>query len=388
MELFKASEQWSKRPADERFWNLEEMLATCEGYRASAVEANVRYGELRAVADNGEVMVTGKKNVPARLTHWSFGQLAQRAGAPAGYLRALPATLAVQNLNHGLSRIDRADDEIAKVLFHKNGDYVMRAATGPAYSRVWNADIVRRLIEVTPKGWQVPPARPAGVEGERVRKAAAGDVLRLKKAGLSIEVGDDIAPAGLYASDHDMFAFLVNEDAAVNDGTGHALGRGFFVWNSEVGAASFGIMTFLYDAICGNHIVWGARGVSEIRVKHVGEANSKAFSGIRAELIKYADDSVSDLEAKIRRARSFEFGATKEEALEGALKFATKTRTLLNYKALDAAYDIAEQAERYGSPRSAWGLVNGLTELSQKSKHADERVKLDRAAGKIMEIDF
>ena len=389
MELFKASNQWSTRPADERFWDLNEMTKKCAEYKASACEATVKFGEVRAEAYRGEVCVVGKKNVTARMTNWAFGQLCQRADAPAGYLRDLPATLAAQNLNHGLSRIDEKTDEAAKLLFHKNGDFVLRAATSPTYSRVWNSDIVNRLAENLPAGWVVPPARPAGVDNERTRVAVAADVLRLQKAGLSIKIGDKIAPAGLYASDHDMFVFMVNEDKTVDDGTGHDLGRGFFMWNSEVGAASFGIMTFLYDAICGNHIVWGAKGVQELRIRHVGEAGTKAFRGIRAELIKYADESTSEISAKICAARRFEFGGTKDEAIAAAFKAIARTGgSWISRKKLEEAHDVAELRGRYGSPRSAWGLVNGLTELSQKSEHTDQRVALDRAAGRIMEMEF
>lgn len=389
MELFKASNQWSTRPADERFWDLTEMYEKCHAYKESAIQSTVKFGDVRVEAEKGEVKIVGKTGVPARLTNWAFGQLCQRADAPSGYLRDLPATLAAQNLNHGLSRINGERDDMAKLLFHKNGDFVLRAATSTGYSRVWNADIVSKLAVNLPAGWVVPPARPAGIENERTRIATSSDVLRLQKAGLSIKVGDKIAPAGLYASDHDMFVFMVNEDKTVNDGTGHDLGRGFFMWNSEVGAASFGIMTFLYDAICGNHIVWGAKGVQELRVRHVGEAGTKAFRGIRAELIKYADDSASDVEAKIKAARRFEFGATKEDAVSQAFKLIARTGgAWISRKKLEEAHDIAEMRGRYGSPRSAWGMVNGLTELSQKSEHTDQRVAIDRAAGKIMEIEF
>lgn len=392
MELFKASRQWAERPADERFWDLDEMTKKCAEYKASACEATVKYGDVRVEADKGEVKIVGKQGIAARLTHWSFGQLCMRAGAPASYLREIPATLAAQNLNHGFSRMDKdgtnADDS-AKLLFHRNGDFVLRAANGPGYARIWNADIADKLVNNLPKGWVVPPARPAGIENERTRIATSADVLRLQKSGLSVKVGDKIAPAGLYASDHDMFAFLVNEDKTIDDGSGHGLGRGFFIWNSEVGAASFVIMTFLYDAICGNHIVWGAKGVQELRIRHVGEANHKAFQGIRMELIKYADDSASDVEAKIMKARRFEFGSTKEDAVDAAFKSIVRTGgAWISKKRLDEAHDIAEMRGRYGSPRSAWGLVNGLTELSQETKHTDERVKIDRAAGKLMEIAF
>src|SRR5437773_1662559 len=110
MELFKASEQWSNRPDDERFGSVEALNEACQEYRKSAREAEgVAYKTLRVQAEGGECLLVGKQNIPSKLTHWAFGQLAQRAEAPAGYLRSLSPTLAAQNLNYGLAR--RGEDE-------------------------------------------------------------------------------------------------------------------------------------------------------------------------------------------------------------------------------------------------------------------------------------
>ena len=393
MELFKASNQWATRPADERFWDVPEMLQSCEAYKASSQEAQVKYSDLRFEAEGREIFITGKARTQARLSHWAFGQVCQKVGAPASYLRTLPATLAVQNLNHGYSKPAEMEmeEDYARLMFHRNGSLILRAATSLKYKRIWNADIVSRIQEYIPQGWQVPPARPSGVANERTRKATAIDVLRLGKGGLSIKEGDLIAPAGLYASDHDMFMFMVNETNRVNDGTGHGLGRGFFLWNSEVGASSVGIMSFLYDAVCGNHICWGVKNVEEIRIRHIGNADSKSFSSIRAELISYANSSVSDLEAQIKAARTYEFGgvgADKDAVVAAVLAYATKVKAPISQAIVSRAYDVTEERGRYGSPRSAWGIANGLTELSQESTYTDERVKIDRAAGKLLQIVF
>ena len=48
-------------------------------------------------------------------------------------------------------------------------------------------------------------------------------------------------PSGLYASDHDMFAFLVAPDRVISDGGGGSLMRGIFVRNSEVGDAALSV---------------------------------------------------------------------------------------------------------------------------------------------------
>ena len=84
MELFKASNQWATRPADERFWNLEEMTQKCLEYAQDSVQSTVRYGDLRAEARDGDLFLIGKQSTPARLTHYSMGQLSARVKAPAG----------------------------------------------------------------------------------------------------------------------------------------------------------------------------------------------------------------------------------------------------------------------------------------------------------------
>jgi hypothetical protein len=385
MELFKASNQWSTRPDDERFDTPEALHAAVSGYRAEAREATVPFNTLRTEARDGEVLLVGKSNTPARLTHWSFGQVATSVNAPGAYLRTLPATLAAQNLNHGLAATtDRTD---RRLLLHTNGALLARAITSEKYTRIWNSDITQRLLRLPDQGWQVPPARPArsGQKGSRI--ATEADVLRGVGFGLSINVGDAIAPAGLYASDHDMFAFMVNNDKRISEpGNPDGLARGFFVSNSEVGAAAFAITRFLYRHVCGNHIVWGASQVSELRIRHIGAADDRAFAQIHTELVKYANDSASDDEARILRTAQFILGSTKDEVLDRL--FSIKSLGI-SRKQLDAAYDATVECETVDvNPRSAWGMAQGLTRLSQDSVYADDRVALDKAAGRVLAVAF
>lgn len=386
MELFKASNQWSTRPEDERFATLDDLHVAVTGYRKTAGDATVPFNSLRVEAADGEVKLVGKMNNPARLTHWSFGQLSTAVGAPANYMRGLPATLAAQNINHGLAKTqDRTDRQL---LFHTNGSLLLRAITSDRYTRIWNSDITQRLLRLPEQGWQVPPARPALDNQKGTRKATAADVLRSNSygGGLSINIGDDIAPAGLYASDHDMFVFMVNDDRRISEpGNPDGLARGFFVSNSEVGAASFKILRFLYRNVCGNHIVWGAQQVNELSIKHIGSADDKAFNEITVQLRKYADDSAGEEEARIKKAATFVLGATKDEVLDrlfGIKKIGIGRATL------NAAYDLTDKIEIDGNPRTAWGMAQGLTRISQESPYADERVAADRAAGRVLSIAF
>lgn len=381
MELTKAHNQWANRPADQRFWNLAELLEATKAHHAAAVEAECNISDLRVEAVDGNVQISGKSGATAELTNWAFGQLAQRAGAPAGYLRELPATLAVQNINHGLKQRG-ADDAPATLLLHKNGGYFARAILSGKYGRIWNHSIVDRLMGLEADGWKVPPAYVPwnGCEGIRTRVATPADAA----LSLTVREGQTIAPAGLYASFEDMFAFMVNPERVIRDGSAEGLLRGVMVWNSEVGKATFGMQTFYFRGVCGNHIIWDAEDVKELRLRHIGDGvDGRAFAGLELELKKYLNSSALDTEAKIDYARKFVLkGKTAEEVVD----FIFGQRILTRKDAVAAYKAVVPEVD--GDPYTAWGYAQGITRLSQTTKNADSRVELDRAAGKVLKIAF
>lgn len=372
--LMEANHQWATRPADERFQSLVQMHAVTAKHKQSALESHAEISRLRVEGIDGDLRLVGKSGRSAALTHWSMGQLSQRAKAPAHYLRGLPATLAAQNLNHGLKEAKEGDK--AALLFREDDSsrigspkqLTLHAAVTDSYTRIWNCDIVAKLLELQARNpnWKNPRAYAVGGK-----------------------MSGEMVPSGLYASDQDMFAFLVDESRALAGSPG-GLKRGFFIWNSEVGATAFGIMAFLYDYVCGNNIVWNASNVSEIRIRHVGRADETVFDKLGHEVRRYADSSASVTEAAIRKARGYSLGASKMLALETLIEMAAKQGADLNDSQLEAGLQRAEQREeRYGDPRSLWAAVGGLTELSQEERNTDKRVKIDRAAGKLLRvIDF
>jgi len=258
------------------------------------------------------------------------------------------------------------------------------------YKRVWNHEMVAMLIRLREEqGWRVPPARPAFSGQPGTRHATEEDVLRDRGSnfGLSVNVGDLIAPAGLYASDHDMFAFMINENVVIDDGSEGGLVRGFFLAGSEVGEKSIWFCGFKLRTVCGNHIVWGAEDILEIKLRHVGEVR-RAFEQDAPRALKaYAQAGAAQEQAQINAARQKVLGAKKEDVLDTLVK--AKASPELSRKRLGEAYDLAEQyADQDGSPRTVYGMVNGITRLSQQTPYADVRNTLDRAAGKVMKIAF
>lgn len=390
--LYQASNQWATRPDDERFASVEEMLAATRSYASAAKTSTISSKDIELEKEGDNLRLVGKSGKSALLTHYSFGQLSRLASAPAEYLRRLDPDLAAQNLRAGFRK---ADDKQLKVLFHQNGDLVTRAVTTESYDRVWNYEIIERIVasQMQTLGWQVPPARPARPNQAGTRLATEADILPNQgDFGLRVKVGDPIAPAGLYASDHDMFLFLVNQMNPVSDGA-KLLNRGVFIQNSEVGDCSLRFKMFTYDNVCGNHIVWGVHTVTDISVRHVKGANvarGKTLNTARSKwqiMSKSATDTKA-METAIAKARVTEIGATKDEVIDAIFAFA-KPRSLsaLSRSTLDAAYQRAVETPRYGSPRTVWGMVNGLTEVSQTGK-TDERTELDTQAGRLMEMTF
>lgn len=381
--LYEANRQWSSRPDDERFWTVEEMAARCRHYADSAREVSTTFNRLEIVEHGDNLALTGPlMSDPAVFTHWSFGKLCTLAGAPAEYLRSIDADLAAQCLNRGLARREQSGST-TNVLIHKNGHSVVRAFCGDGYSRIWNADIVERLASLQERGWRVPPARPAHHSDPRSRPATDADCLDVRMSGLGIKPGDFIAPAGLYASDHDCFAFMVNEDNRIDDGSDGGLSRGFFVSNSEVGAAAFKVTTFLYRSVCGNHIVWGASDVSEVRIIHRGEANTRWIGDLGRSLVAYQSQSQDVERSMVLSAMRTLVADNSVDAVE-TLRSKFALPIARGQQVIELAKMESDECRNQFAPHSVWGVVQGLTRLSQRTNYADQRVAADRIAGQIL----
>jgi hypothetical protein len=359
--LTQASRQWSSRPADERFTSLLDMrdhMATIRERSRNVIVPSRRI-EVRPTADDKGLEIWGPNGVGYSPTHYAFGQLAQRAEAPAGYLRKLPAPMAADAINYGLQFLRQSDD--VGVLLYKNGADMARAVTGPKYGRIWNLDVVNPLIDHVGDGvsgdWRVP--------GE---------------FGRAINVNRDNTT--LFAGDRDMFIFLADETRRIEipnrrNGESGSLARGFFVWNSEVGAQTFGIATFLFDYVCSNRIVWGAAEYKEIRIRHSSNAPDRFFSEIAPALRTYTESSDRRVIETITAAQDRRIGDADAVSEFLARRFGPR-----RVQAIQAAHTLEE-----GRPVSTlWDAVTGATAVARGIQWQDERVELEREAGKILEL--
>src|SRR5215467_6670482 len=103
----RVSSEWFSRPADERYLSLSELLGAVRGRADRSRSRTAESAAIRVAANRDDTqrlaLVLPGEDVPLVPTHWSFGQLASLLGAPAIYLRQLPAPLAGINLQYGLT---------------------------------------------------------------------------------------------------------------------------------------------------------------------------------------------------------------------------------------------------------------------------------------------
>lgn len=358
MELMHANKQWSTRPADERFTSLITMRDHFTAARENSRQLVLASRDLLAIpdADNKGLTITGPNGGAAAPSHWAFGQLAQLAGAPAGYMRTLPSPIAADCINYGL-RYGRDVEDIG-LLLYKNGSISARAITGPKYGRVWNSDICSGLVERFGDGisgdWRVP--------GE---------------FGVHVDVTQ--ANTTLFAGDQDMFVFLADEDNRVEianrrDGKPGTLARGFFVWNSEVGAATLGIATFLYDYVCCNRIVWGATEYREVRMRHSPSAPHRWVDAVAPALEQYKRDSMGGITAAIQNARNARVDNVDEFL---AARFG---------KRLGAAIGSMAMAEEGRPIETMWDAVCAVTAQARSMGNQSDRVELERKGGELLTL--
>src|ERR1700761_8468222 len=292
----RVASEWFPRPADERYLSLNELARSvrdrADRSRTRVVESALIHVEAnRADPERLALMLPGS-DAPIAPTHWSFGQLASLVGAPASYLRQLPAALAGINLQYGLTS-HRAEQ--VKTLEIEDGRVELRAVTGPDYGRIFDHELVEAVQRIAGNGtgdtrWKVPGVLDwsTGIYNPRV------------------DVTQDTTT--LYASDRDVFLFLVDdlnpiEAGRLRDGSPDLYFRGFYCWNSEVGAKTLGMASFYLRAVCQNRNLWGVEDFQEITIRHSKFAGSRFAHEAAPALDKFANSSALPFVNGIKAAR-------------------------------------------------------------------------------------
>ena len=157
------------------------------------------------------------------------------------------------------------------------------------------------------------------------------------------------------------------------------LNRGFFAWNSEVGKSTLGLMTFCFNVVCGNHIVWGATDISQYLIRHTSNAPNRFTNDVIPMLHDYANQSMKPMEDTVRRAVNYRLPNRDDhwwKSLSGSKKF-TKGE-------VDIAIEYAKEEE--GQCETLWDLVQGFTASAREYEYIDARVDLEKRGSKLLDI--
>jgi hypothetical protein len=367
----RVSSEWFSRPADERYLSLSELFAAVhdrtERSRTRTVEsAAIRVEATRDDSERLALMLPGS-DAPVAPTHWSFGQLASLVGAPATYLRQLPAPLAGINLQYGLTS-HRAEQ--VKTLEIEDGRVELRAVTGPDYGRIYDHELVSAVQRIAGNGtgdtrWKAPGVLDwsTGIYNPNV------------------DVTQDTTT--LYASDRHVFLFLVDdlnpiEAGRLPDGSPDLFFRGFYCWNSEVGAKTLGIASFYLRAVCQNRNLWGVEDFEEITIRHSKYAASRFAHEAAPALTRFANSSPMAFSNGVKAARARIVARNDDDRTEFLRKRGfSKVETA---KIIDTV--LTEEGRK---PESVFDFVQGITAIARNKPHQDARLDLESRAKKLFE---
>jgi len=367
--------QWARRPPDQRFLTMKDLLAftTARKERSLQVES-VPVRGLRVIADSASdelTLLLPDGSNGGRMTNWLTSQLCGASGTRGDSVRRYSANLAANMLNEDLAREQTADGETidlgnGKLLLLDNpsGGRLARALTGPKYGRIFDADVVRAVLDNAGPAWKVPSA--------------------------SYAARDPKLATTLYASDRDVFICLVDDDHPI-EVNGEKLFRGVIVSNSETGKAALNVCSFLYAYICDNRTIWGLSGVEELKVRHTSGGPARWMAEAKPAIDKMLTASDAPLRAAIGAAQQFDVrrllaepkkGETLDDTLATWLRREADVSQTLAVAAVKSARE--KYGDRGGGPYSVWNLANGLTEQAHAIPHTDRRIVVEAAAGDLL----
>lgn len=363
------SAQWASRPDDQKYLDLSSLRADVARYRDESSTYNVLPREIVAKADgNGLTFdVAGRIVQP---TNYGFGQMARVISAPAQYLRRLPAALAAQCVNEGLRQ---QDEKPISTYIRENGSTTLRAVTSTSYGRIYDVDVVDAVMKIAGNGtgdarWKVPGCIDWGSE----YGVAYNPNVEITKESTT-----------LYASDRDVFLFLVDdrnpiEVGKLGNGEPDLMFRGFYVWNSEVGSRTFGIATMYLRGVCQNRNLWGVEGFQKVVLKHKRLAPQRFIEQAGPTLLQYANADTSRLIAGVSAAKRQRLALNEEERIETLVDLG------FGLKVSKAILDTGE-IEEGTRAETVWDFAQAITAYARLQPYADARVEMEQVAGKLLD---
>jgi hypothetical protein len=367
----RVSSEWFSRPADEHYLSLDHLYDTVrqrgDSSRTRTVESRAVQIEAKRDDAEGLSVLIPEADTPLVPTHWSFGQLCGLVGAPASYIRDLPAALAGINLQYGLTH---HRGEQIKILETDDGRRELRAVTGPEYGRIYDHELVSAVQRIAGNGtgdtrWKVPGTLDWSTMTYNPH----------------VDVTKDTTT--LYASDRDVFLFLVDdmnpiEAGCLTDGSPDLYFRGFYCWNSEVGSKTLGIASFYLRAVCQNRNLWGVEGFEEITIRHSKYAAHRFASEAAPALERFANSSPGAFLSSMQAARDCIVAKNDDDRASFLRKqgFGKQETTRI--------IDTVLREEGH-PPESIFDFVQGITAVARTREHQDSRLDFEQRAKRLLD---
>lgn len=342
---------WIQRRSDQEFVTPDNLTAFLKTRSAQSVTVLKKNSDIEIFAEDHPETVDDLNKLSLQIdgnemdfSHWSFGQLASLAKAPAGYLRTLPGQLVRDNLHYALAY----NREIEEVKLYHDADH-LRAITGPKYGRVDDYEVVEAVQSILDTGRWVPADEHMG----------------------------------LRVSDRSVNMFLIDQENPVvvgkaPDGSDDTMFRGLRISNSEVGHSSLKVEGFTFRSYCLNGCIFGMRESDTINIRHSANAPHRWAREVQPAIERYANEDGMKLIEAVQEAKDAKVADDNDKAL------AWLTNRGLSRKQANAAIDRV-QTEEGRNPRTAWDMLQGITAIARDIPHVDERSELERIGGKIFE---
>ncbi len=359
---------WAERPDDEGFDKIEPLISKLEQRFARSREGTINLKTLARdgdiVAEGDEVELIQPNGDRFRFTKRGFKSLCKRVGAHTEFLTKLPAKNVASDLKHLLQARDGLEDgpknwdQDQQMLSLGTGEKdlrLVRHIASERYGRIWDVDVAKWVQQM------------------------------METHGLTVPPTWDNRPRGLYAGDEDVFFFLTDDEKVIEvkrpDGTMESLKRGLMVWNSEVGKKTFGLCSYLFQMICGNHIVWGPQNVQTIETRHVGEALQRATDDLMPQAVAFLESGTDEETKLLSKAMRVQVGPDGKEAIRVLRAFG-----FIKTVAEDAVVLAKTDATNAGlDPLSYMAVVNGLTLLARNESNGDARSVLESKAATFLQ---
>jgi len=187
----------------------------------------------------------------------------------------------------------------------------------------------------------------------------------------------------LYASDRDVFLFLVDDTHPIEagrlpDGSPDLYFRGFYCWNSEVGSKTLGIASFYLRAVCQNRNLWGVEDFEEISIRHSKYAASRFAQEAAPALESFANSSPAPFAAGIRAARERVVARTDEDR-----QAFLKARGFGKGDAARIIDTVLREEDK--APESVFDFMQGITAVARAKEHQDARLEMELKAKRLLD---